>query len=540
VALQSTGTCKYESYRDRPEAFARDVLKVDLVPLQVEVARMLLVPPYRVLVPSGNNLGKTLLAAAIVLWWFCTRSPAMILTTAPTYDQVRDLLWKEIRRLAREAGLTLPFLPKACRIERSPDDFAVGTTARGEGGMKGKHGPNQIFVFDEATDVAADWWSAVDTMFQPPGHAWLAIFNPTDPSSRAYQEHSVGGRNELGRPWHIVRMSALDHPNVIAGLKGQAPPVQHAIQLATLERRIPALCQLVTGEPTATDIEWPPAWAKAYTARTGIPPRWWRPGPDAEATLLGRFPSQGAYSVWGEGDWQAACREGLEPLEIPLTNVPVIGCDTAHGGMDNTEFHVRCGPCSLAHDRINGHSTPQIVGRLIELARQWARWHNHRIANLPASQAIKNVTEFQIPINIDDAPVGFGVLDDLKAAGYAVTGVTAASNPIETDWYPNKRSELWFVTAEMARVGEIDVSRLSADWQDELGRQAKSAGYSLDGRGRRVVDPKDKLKEKLGRSPDSCDAFNLSYYVGNSHGVGPTVVLQRGSPLGGYVGGFRR
>jgi hypothetical protein len=113
----------------------------------------------------------------------------------------------------------------------------------------------------------------------------------------SYQEHSAGGRNELGRPWHIVRMSALDHPNIIAGLKGEPPPVQHAIQLATLERRIPALCQLVTGEPTATDIEWPPAWAKEYTARTGIPPRWWRPGPDAEATLLGRFPSQGAYSV---------------------------------------------------------------------------------------------------------------------------------------------------------------------------------------------------------------------------------------------------
>jgi hypothetical protein len=74
--------------------------------------------------------------------------------------------------------------------------------------------------------------------------------------------------------------------------------------------------------------------------------------------------------------------------------------------------------------------------------------------------------------------VGFGVLDDLKAAGYAVTGVTAASNPIETDRYPNKRSELWVVTAEMARVGEIDVSRLSADWQDELGRQAKSAVQS--------------------------------------------------------------
>lgn len=76
----------------------------------------------------------------------------------------------------------------------------------------------------------------------------------------------------------------------------------------------------------------------------------------------------------------------------------------------------------------------------------------------------------------------------------------------------------------------LDVSRLSADWQDELGRQAKSAGYSLDGRGRRVVDPKDKLKEKLGRSPDSCDEFSLSYYVANSPGAGPFQLLDIPSP----------
>jgi 7-keto-8-aminopelargonate synthetase-like enzyme len=50
----------------------------------------------------------------------------------------------------------------------------------------------------------------------------------------------------------------------------------------------------------------------------------------------------------------------------------------------------------------------------------------------------------------------------------------------------------------MARVGELDVSRLEDEWKDELGRQAKSAGYTLNGKGQRVVDPKDKLKEKLG------------------------------------------
>jgi hypothetical protein len=222
----------------------------------------------------------------------------------------------------------------------------------------------------------------------------------------------------------------------------------------------------------------------------------------------------------------------MVPLEIPLDDVPVIGCDTAHGGMDSTEFHVRCGPCSLAHDRISGHDTPQIVGRLIELAREWAKWYSDRQALRPDSCRRPAITAFEIPINLDDAPVGYGVIDDLRAAGYAVNGVTAAGTANESAAYPNKRSELWFVTAEMARRGEIDLSRLSEEWKDELGRQAKSAGYTLNGKGQRVVDPKDKLKERLGRSCDSIDAANLSYYGGYLTGPGAITTATRQPLIG--------
>jgi len=115
------------------------------------MAELLLVPPYRVLVPSANSQGKTAGAAAIVLWWFATRSPAVVRTTAPKFEQVRDALWKEIRRLGR--GLGLPFQPKACRIERLAFDYAVGTTSSTETGAQGHHGPNQLFVMDEATGI---------------------------------------------------------------------------------------------------------------------------------------------------------------------------------------------------------------------------------------------------------------------------------------------------------------------------------------------------------------------------------------------------
>lgn len=521
-------TNPYEQYRDDPEGFATNILRMKLTPLQIKIARCLLEPPYRVLVPSANSQGKTCVAAAIVLWWYCTRTPAIVKTTAPTMDQVRDLLWKEIRRQSREAKLTLPFLPKACRIERSPEDFAVGSTARSEGGFKGQHGPNQLFVFDEATDVAEEFWAATETMFQPPEHAWLAIFNPTKQDSRAYIEYTHANKSKGKKSWHIIRMSALDHPNITEELQGKEPSIPYAIRLDTLERRIPATCQLVSGDPKTTDIQWPPSWATDYCERTKQRPRWWRPGPDAEATLLGRYPSQGAYSVWGDADWSVACREGIEQLTVPYDQIPEIGCDTAHGGADDTEFHVRCGPCSLDHDRINGHLTPEIVGKLKNLCKTWATWYNARQLEIPKAFRKPMIVPQDIVIKIDDAPVGYGVIDDLQADGYNVIGITASKVALESGSYPNKRSELWFVTAEMARRGEIDVSRLNEDWLDELGRQAKSASYQLDGKGRRVVDPKDILKEKLGRSPDSMDAFNLAY-AGTNIDAQPEVIYERES-----------
>lgn len=529
VTIQNTQSVNpYEKYVDKPAEFARNVLGVTWTPLQEKVAMSLIEPPYRVLVPSANNMGKSFVSASIVLWWFCTRSPCIIKTTAPTMEQVKTILWKEIRAQAGRANLRLPFMPSDCRIVRSHDDFAIGTTARGEGGWKGQHGPNILFVFDEATDVEAEFWDSTETMFQPPGHAWLAIYNPTDPASKAYIEQTRAAKAKGKKSWHVIRMSALDHPNIEAELKGLEAPFKYAIRLETLERRIPATCQLVSGTPTATDIQWPPAWATEYCERTGQQPRWWRPGPDAEATLLGRYPSQGSYSVWGDADWAAACREGMKPLTVPYDEIPQIGCDTAHGGADDTEFHVRCGPCSLDHDRINGHSTPEIVGKLKNLCKQWSHWFNHRLADIPLAIRHKPITEKDVVIKIDDAPVGYGVIDTLQADGYAVIGITAASTALESKCYPNKRSELWFVTAEMARRGEIDVSRLSEDWLDELGRQAKSASYQLDSRGRRVVDPKDVLKEKLGRSPDSMDAFNLAF-AGTAIGELPDIIYQRES-----------
>lgn len=70
---------------------------------------------------------------------------------------------------------------------------------------------------------------------------------------------------------------------------------------------------------------------------------------------------------------------------------------------------------------------------------------------------------------------------------------------------------MWFTVAEMARKGELDLSRLDEETLEKIGTEALAPKYKVDSKGRRVVEPKDETKKELGRSTDSMDALNLAY-----------------------------
>src|SRR5262249_5255951 len=80
--------------------------------------------------------------------------------------------------------------------------------------------------------------------------------------------------------------------------------------------------------------------------------------------------------------------------------------------------------------------------------------------------------------------------------------------------YKNKRSELWFQTAERARAGQLSLARLDKRTLDRLRQQALAPEYKINSQGQRELEPKDKMKERLKRSPDDMDALNLAYYDG--------------------------
>src|SRR5687767_4791572 len=82
-------------YRERPNDFAWKVLGSRWWSAQETVGRAL-VKSRRMVVKSGNGVGKTYLAADLALWFLFTHRPSIVVTTAPTDRQMRYVLWHEI------------------------------------------------------------------------------------------------------------------------------------------------------------------------------------------------------------------------------------------------------------------------------------------------------------------------------------------------------------------------------------------------------------------------------------------------------------
>ena len=445
---------------------------------QIEVAEAL-IKYRRVFVKASHSVGKTHLGGGLVNWFFDCFRPSITLTTAPTKQQVTDLLWKEVRVQRRgRAGL----LPKAPRMETAPDHFAMGLTALKPDAFQGRHEECVLLEFDEATGITGPFWDAAEGMFTGDQCYWLAVMNPTDTASRAYEEEESGG-------WHVITISALEHPNIAADLEGRPAPFPAAVRLSFIQERIRRwTTPIAKGDHRATDVEFPPG--------SGI---WYRPGPLFEGRVLGRWPSQGATSVWSDGLWEACLV--LQP--VPVNKPLVIGCDVARYGDDFTTMVVRRGPCVLHHETHNGWATTQTAGRLMQLAKEYAAPPDQR------GGAGENPRE--VSVHVDDDGIGGGCTDIGREQGFNFNPMSGASRAHEPEDYPNMRSEVWFAVADRAGRGGIDVTRLSDESKGLIRRQLMAPKWKVDSQGRRVVEPKPDTKKRIGRSPDDADGFNLAF-----------------------------
>ena len=163
----------------------------------------------RTAVRSCNGPGKTFTASDIALAFLLNMTPAIVVTTAPTFRQVRDVLWQEIR--GKYETYLAPIMGgiecQQTRLEIAPGWFMVGLSPDSGVALQGLHQANILIIFDEAPGVRPEIVQAANTLMASGNAHMLWIGNPLSSSGHFYNAFRPGSG------WNPIHISCEMTPN---------------------------------------------------------------------------------------------------------------------------------------------------------------------------------------------------------------------------------------------------------------------------------------------------------------------------------------
>jgi hypothetical protein len=480
------------AYQDDPVAYAHDRLGLRLTPDQEEILDSVR-QNRRTIAKASHAVGKTFIAAAASCWWYDCWDEHIVYITAPTWKQALGLTFKQIKRFRLNLGLPGDVLDSGLVRDpdrlREPAHFIKAINAESGEGFQGEHSAPILIVMEEAVGVPPYIWEATDGLMTSPECRTLCIGNPTDEATQFGQACATP-------LYHVLTICALEHPNILAELAAQPPPFPAAVRLQWLREMLEKECQPADtreGDCFAFyDLETLDRALMGIPVPADAPKVHYLPTASFQGRVLGEFPTQADEQVIPRG-WINAL-----PLLDAEDNPPEVGCDVARHGSDRTTIATRRGPRVLSLKALRQMDNVAVTEALREAARQAA-------ADFP-------VEPKQVKIRIDvTGGLGTGPYDFLKAEGYAVAAVNASATPADKEQFINRRSEMWFTMRERVRTKRLDLSPLPKEVRRDLEREFATPKYKVDGHGKKVVEPKDQIKKRLGESPDLADAVNLAF-----------------------------
>lgn len=132
---------------------------------------------------------------------------AIVITTAPSERQVRQILWREIGSLYLPNKDTIKGKITQTRLDLAPRRFAIGFTANSDVSFQGFHSSNLLAIVDEASGVSEEIYDAVLICLTSSNSKLLLIGNPTKLAGTFYDAF-----HEKRNLWHNIHISALETP----------------------------------------------------------------------------------------------------------------------------------------------------------------------------------------------------------------------------------------------------------------------------------------------------------------------------------------
>ena len=169
-------------WANEPVVFCREVLDFEPDEWQKEAMNALRDNP-RVAIKSGQGVGKTGVEACALLWFLLCYPDARIVATAPTKQQLHDVLWSEAAKWMNNSPLLAHLVKwtKTYIYVKGYEKrwFAVARTATKPENMQGFHEDNMLFIIDEASGVADPIMEAIFGTLTGANNKLIMMGNPT-------------------------------------------------------------------------------------------------------------------------------------------------------------------------------------------------------------------------------------------------------------------------------------------------------------------------------------------------------------------------
>ncbi len=178
------------AYRKDPVLFAREVLRFEPDDWQKEALVDLAENP-KVAIKSGQGVGKTGIEAVALLWFLTCFPFPRVVATAPTKQQLHDVLWSEVSKWQDRSPLLKEILrwtkTYIYMVGNEKRWFATARTATKPENMQGFHEDNMLFIVDEASGVADPIMEAILGTLSGGNNKLLMCANPTKTTGTFYE-----------------------------------------------------------------------------------------------------------------------------------------------------------------------------------------------------------------------------------------------------------------------------------------------------------------------------------------------------------------
>lgn len=446
-------------------------------------------------IESGTGTGKSYGVAILILWFLACFEGAEVYTFAPTEDQLKLYIWKNIGDLWSRFS---PHFPAAeltsltIRMRGGIDETwsAHGRAVQIRAGeavsnrAAGMHAEHMLLVYEETPGIDSSVLAAGKHTCTAPHNLRIAIGNPN---------HRLDALHLMTQEAGVVaiRMSALDHPNVVTG---NANLIPGAISQVSIDKR-----RIDFGEVSPS-----------YQSRVrGI-------SPEQASDALIRLEWLKAARL----RYEARKADGTLPTQVTGKGVDVANSANGdHGAIVDFAENV----CI----RIDSFPCPDSNALGAQIVRE------ARNAGLPA-----------LRIGVDAIGVGAGTVNEARRLGWTVNALYAGGNPMKmvektpdgqaVEWsgdvnlFKNLRSQMYWQARTDLQSGGIDVPYDKQLWEDLVAPSFDDSDKVVK------VESKDDIKERLGRSPDKADAFVMANWVRKRHVVKEKEIGQPKTPHRAY------